>query len=155
MNNGCSNRNQWLLVSGVSSLLVGGIIYLCFRASTLKLFDWIALMGLDHFVENLRSYTIPYRKYLPEWVLFSLPDGLWIFSYGCAICYLWKNNYSKQPYYWISVVTLLILIVEVLQLFQVIPGVFDPLDVAFYLLGAGLPLVLWARRSNTLVLANE
>ncbi|HAS42505.1 MAG TPA: hypothetical protein DCS93_18645 [Microscillaceae bacterium] len=155
MHNTHTNIHQQLLLSGISSLLVGSLIYVCFRTNTLKLFDWIALVGLDHFVEHLRYYTMPYKKHIPGWVLFSLPDGLWMFSYGCAICYLWKHKPSKQPYFWILLVTLLILLVEVLQLFQITSGVFDPLDVLFYILGAGAPLVLWTQAGNTLWCGNR
>ncbi|OJJ22503.1 hypothetical protein BKI52_07430 [marine bacterium AO1-C] len=140
--------HQRLLLGCIISLLGGGLIYLGFRSDTLILFDWISFIGLDHLIERLRFYTLPYAKYIPEWILFSLPDGLWMFSYGCGICYLWRNKQSKQPHWWISLIALFILSVEILQLLQITPGTFDPLDLVFYLLGALLPLVFLIQKDN-------
>ncbi len=155
MGNCTSKIHQRILFGGISSLLVGGLIYVCFRSNTLILFNWIDLIGLGHFVESIRSYTIPYVSHIPEWVLFSLPDGLWMFSYGCAICYLWRHTHSKQPYFWISLVALCILGVEVLQLFRITPGRFDPLDMVFYLLGGVLPQVFLIQKDQTALLVNK
>ncbi len=39
------------------------------------------MIGLDRIVNGLRKSTVQLADKIPEWILFSLPDGLWTFSH--------------------------------------------------------------------------
>lgn len=80
---------------------------------------------------------------MPGWFLYSLPDGLWIFSYICLILYIWKNTLTKQNLIWIFIIPFIAVFSEFAQLFKIIPGKFDNIDLLFYTLGLLLPLIIF------------
>ena len=55
---------------------IGGIIYLTLRSESLIMFRWCEIIYIKEYVDNIR---LPYI--LPNWIVFSLPDGLWVLSY--------------------------------------------------------------------------
>ncbi len=44
------------------------------------MFDWFRWAGLGECVNILRQYSEDGCSRLPSWVVFSLPDSLWVFS---------------------------------------------------------------------------
>lgn len=134
-----------LLFGHILTLFIGGMIYLIFRIETLLMFKWFAVVSLDPPIEYLREMTLTTKNKLPEWFLFSLPDGLWIFSYVTLILYIWKNNITRQNAIWICITPLIIILVEIGQLFNITPGTFDLNDLTFYLLGATSPIFLFTK----------
>ena len=85
-----------LISSSILTLLCGGLIYMLFRSTTLKMFSWYEIIGLGGITNFLRANTFQYSNQIPEWVLFSLPDGLWIFSYVSLMFAIWQNSVSNK-----------------------------------------------------------
>jgi hypothetical protein len=132
-----------LLFVHLFTLLISGLIYLAFRADTLLMFKWFASVSLDTPIEYLREMTLTTKNKLPEWFLFSLPDGLWIFSYITLTLLIWKNKVTKQNFFWVFIIPLTAILSEFGQLIKIVPGTFDLFDLTFYFLGAVAPILIF------------
>lgn len=131
-----------LLYGHIISLLTGGLIYILFRTSTLKMFLWFDSLGLTETINTVRNMTLDYSNQLPNWVKFSLPDGLWIFSYVCLLLLIWSDSEIKKSLPWILVIPIVAILSEFGQLPNIVPGTFDPVDLVFYLTGTILPFLI-------------
>lgn len=115
------------------TLFAGGMIYLLFRPTNLSLFDWFKYAGILDSVEMLRFGICT----VPAWIEYTLPDGLWMFSYCLIIGCIWDFNLKKCE-------TLLLLLLffavlfEILQYVHILPGTFDRMDVLAYILAFSL-----------------
>ena len=127
------------LIGSILSLILGTLVYLLFRVSTLKIFSWLENIGVDFLNFKIRKTTLNYTEILPDWFLFSLPDGLWIFSYTSLILHIWGKT-SKESFFWIIIIPAIAIFSEILQGLKLIPGTFDSIDLLFYTLGLLLPL---------------
>ena len=124
-------------------LVFGGLLYIFFRADSLLMFKWFRMLNLTNVINEIRNYTIPINSFIPNWVLYSLPDGLWLFSYVSLQLYLWKNEINFKNIFWILLIPTIAISSEVGQLIKVVPGTFDLTDLFFYILGSTLPVILY------------
>lgn len=129
--------NQFIL-HVITPITLGGLIYISFRSKTLRMFSWIEFIGLEAQIFNLREHTIPFKQSLPTWFYFSLPDGLWIYSFTSALLILSSGRLN----YWISVPVLTGIFVEIAQGLKIFPGTFDLLDLAFSSLALLLSIII-------------
>lgn len=113
-------------------LLIGGFLYLGYRAETLLMFKWIDFLGLRQIINQFRLFSIEYP--LPTWIYYSLPDGLWLFSYMLLINSIWNKGNKVQYLFWLYILPVIALTSEVLQIFFPKLGTFDLIDIIFYLL---------------------
>ncbi|MEG0300749.1 hypothetical protein [Cetobacterium sp.] len=95
------------------SFLLGVIIYLLFRSRKLFYYKFIEIAHLNYIVEDIRKIVWVYRKYIPNWVIYSLPDGLWIFSLGVAM--LHNRVFYKTAQVTYNIIFIFILGVEFFQ----------------------------------------
>jgi len=134
-------KKEIVLINGFLSLLVGSIIYILFRTNHLKMFSWFEYMGLIDTINNIRNQTSNYHLY--DWFLFSLPDGLWLFSYVSLMLFIWKGEIMLKNILWISIVPTIALASEIGQSLNIIPGTYDVNDMIMYIIGAILPLIIY------------
>ena len=132
-----------LLFGHILTLVIGGLIYIAYRTDTLLMFKWFAAISLDTPIEYLREMTMSTKSTLPGWFLFSLPDGLWIFSYITLTLLIWKNKITKQNVFWIGIIPLVAILSELGQLFGIVSGTFDIVDLTFYIVGVISPLIFF------------
>lgn len=118
-------------------MALGGSIYLLFRPTSLVLFSWIERIDLMDWVNALRN-SVTFT--LPDWVLYSLPDGLWIYSYILVIVAI-RNFNIRESTLAIFCLPTVAIISEFLQLPGIIPGTFDPSDILAYTLGMALGII--------------
>lgn len=107
---------------------MGGMIYVLFRPQHLLMFDWIETIGLTDGINTMRERG---NILFPEWIIYSLPDGLWIFSYSLCIGSIWEFEIKK------CIPALLMLPAisvfdEILQSLNMVPGTFDLMDIFAY-----------------------
>src|SRR5690606_24761044 len=140
-------KKQFILGSFLT-LLGGGLIYVLFRTSSLKMFSWYETIGLGGLTNELRNWAFQLADKIPEWILFSLPDGLWIFSYVSLMLIIWQNSISLKNIFWILILPFLAISSELGQLFGVIIGTFDFMDLLLYISGMILPLIIFTRSIN-------
>ena len=137
-----------LIFLSILSILLGGVIYIAFRSSSIILFKWIDYIVLIDPVENLRIVTLPYKEYLPKWFLYSLPDGLWMFSYSCIVLVIWKRKITKYSLLWLLSLPMISILFEVLQYYNYFNGTFDIVDIFFFLMGSLLPILINKKMKN-------
>ena len=71
-------------------------------------------------------------QYVPNWIVYNLPDGLWSYSLMFFTLILWQNSTSLYAKFWLAVAFLLGIFLEIGQYFHLIAGTFDWLDIATY-----------------------
>ncbi len=132
-----------IIIGHVFTLLLGGLIYILFRQDTLKMFSWFDNINVSAAISELRLCTVPLSGHFPNWFLYSLPDGLWLFSYLSVLLAVWDNVISKHNIHWLLLVPMVAIFSEIGQLFEIVPGTFDIFDLIFYLLGTVLPILIF------------
>jgi hypothetical protein len=138
-------KTKQLLIGHAATLCCGSLIYILFRSSSLKMFIWFERINILSVIKNFRNFTSTYSNILPNFILYSLPDGLWLFSYVSLVLYLWKNELKSENIFWIFSVPLISIISELGQINKIIPGTFDIIDLLMYLLGTILPFIIYKK----------
>ena len=135
-----NQRTKIKLLSALGCLLIGSSIYLFARSRDHLGFALLDAVGLAHMTDMLR---LPMRDIpIPYFVRFCLPDGLWVTSYILFSDHINRHCMKMTRLAWASVVPILGIASEVLQLTQCIPGTFDILDLACYTIPLCLYIVL-------------
>ena len=91
------------------------------------MFDWIRFLGFKESLDFLRNDFSILKSFIPNWVLFSLPDGLWVYSFSSAIIIIWNDN-RKVLILLLSIPLIFGPAVELLQLLNLFKGTFDIKD---------------------------
>lgn len=138
-------RTRQLLIGHFFTLCLGSFIYLFFRTTDLKMFHWLDTIGFLKQLLEIRQTLSPVKAIIPEWILFALPDGLWMFSYMSLILLVWKNTISRENIVWIFIIPFIAILSEIMQSLKIIPGTSDKLDLTMYLLGMSLPLIFYKK----------
>ncbi len=108
-------------------LLIGGFIYISFRSNTLILFN-ISDDISDSF-QTVRNLTLPYRKSIPNWIIYSLPDFIWAYTFTTAIILINQDKFRTFNRYCLLLL-MVVLTHEILQLFHIVRGNFDIIDLS-------------------------
>lgn len=132
-----------LIIGHLLTLLLGFLVYISFRQDTLIMFGWFDIINLSEVISNYRLLTLPLAENLPIWFLYSLPDGLWLFSCLSILLYVWDNTISKHNIHWLLLVPAVAIFTEIGQYYSIIPGTFDMIDLTFYLVGTVLPILIF------------
>jgi len=107
------------------------------------MFNWFEMIGLKEAISYLRLFTLPFYDNLPDWFLYSLPDGIWLFSYLSVLLLIWDNKISKHNIHWVLLIPSIAIFSEIGQLFEIVSGTFDITDLVFYLAGTILPILIF------------
>ena len=128
---------------------IGGLIYLAFRSESLLMFSWARDIGIERLIDHLRIIMQPYYP-SSEWILFSLPDGLWTLSYVILMGAIWKFQ-IREHRIMIGLIPTIAICSELLQAFGIFPGSFDVSDLLTYI-GSLLIGVFYCKAINHFVL---
>lgn len=118
----------------MSPLFIGSIFYLLFRSTELRIFKWLSILGLDGFVYRVRLFFTDVKVFIPDWMYYSLPDGLWIYSFTSALLIYWNNDIEKVKHL-LLIPFLTGVLIEVFQGLKIFEGTFDFLDLTFSITG--------------------
>lgn len=132
-----------IIIGHILTLVLGSFIYISFRQNTLVMFSWLDRVNLLEVISDYRLFTLPWVENLPNWFLYSLPDGLWLFSYLSILLAVWDNTISKHNVLWFLLVPSVAVFSEIGQLFSIVPGTFDLIDLIFYIVGTVLPIIIF------------
>lgn len=121
------------LINPFLVFLLGVIIYLLFRSESIRFFDYLTYVKLDKPISNIRSFMLPLTKFIPDWIIYSLPDGLWLLSFSLIISEIWNKKDNLHFWFWILLFPFTAIIWELGQAFHVFSGTFDWIDVIIYL----------------------
>ena len=109
-------------------LIIGTLIYLLFRSTDLIVFEWLESLGLIDIVLCFRQLIKIYNIELPNWVVYSLPDGLWVMSITFFMSFIWRGFNSPESIFFVLSGFLLSSGMELLQYFKYLKGTFDYVD---------------------------
>lgn len=127
-------RKTYILFS-VLLILIGELIYIIYRPLTLYMFRAFEQIGLlDNIIFFRASRLFPPIGTVPEWVVYSLPDGMWLLSYMFAMEFIWNNDgkFIKLLFIWIMPIA--IIIHEFFQLMRLANGTWDINDLTSYII---------------------
>jgi hypothetical protein len=125
---------------------LGTGIYLAFRTPELRIHRWVEALGVAGPAEIARGRLSWMRPGLPEWVLYSLPDGLWAYAASSAVAVTRPSATRARSAWlgWLAVPPALAIGWELGQLVALLPGTFDPIDLLAYLLAGALAFLAHA-----------
>jgi hypothetical protein len=129
-----------IILTVITPLILGGLIYILFRATSLKMFSWFHAIGLDNIISYARHYTAK-STIFPTWVIFSLPDALWLFAFTNLMLIIWHDKFSMQSLFWLLVAPTVGILLEVGQALKIISGTFDFTDLILILISATIPFL--------------
>ena len=118
------------IIISIILFFLGGIIYLGYRSKTLLMFKWVNSLNISDTITSWRSFSTQYP--LSDWVLYSLPDGLWLLSYMILIDAVWGTD-SKGLSYWLYILPFIGIASELIQIILPIMGTFDYIDLTCYI----------------------
>ena len=122
---------QMCLTASALALIAGGMIYILGRPRTLLLF-WVAdHIGLRGTFDVLR--TLSSLEGCPEWVVYSLPGGLWALSYLLLTDVLASRLPTTIRVSLAGVIPMAGVLSELFQKAGLLPGTYDLADLFFYL----------------------
>ena len=114
---------------------IGGCIYLMQRTTGLLMFRIIDFLGLTDVVATLRAYAMQW----PEFVVFSLPGGLWSASYVLLADAVFAGQSNLIRLSWGSLIPMVGVVSELLQALGFCPGTADWQDAVCY----GVPCMVY------------
>lgn len=118
------------LFLALACLFAGSALYILFRPTTLLMFHWTDAAAMLDSIVALRSHADFLKAFLPGWVIYSLPFALWVLSYLFLVNCVWGKSNSpwRAGYFWS--VPAAAICVELAQGPHLLPGKFDPVDLA-------------------------
>ncbi|MBK9103729.1 MAG: hypothetical protein IPL92_03985 [Saprospiraceae bacterium] len=131
-------KKRQILALSISllSFLLASSIYLFYRETSNILYQVFASTDVSNAIDSLRSITPP----LPPWLIYSLPDGLWMLSFCILILTIWGFQRSREAIAWIIITLAIGGFLEFSQALNILPGHFDWSDLAIMLIAVLLPL---------------
>ena len=108
-------------------LLVGGSLYLLYREQRLLMFTWIKTINGEEYLKRLRELLIFYNFELDDWIIYSLPNALWLYSLLSFINGVWKP-YKVTNRLLLIITFFGIILIEYLQKVNWITGTYCSID---------------------------
>jgi hypothetical protein len=133
-------------------LLAGVFIYASQRSGDLYLNLWLSKISDGRLFTFLQSIDGSY----PAWVVYSLPDGLWMAALIMLILVIWDFTLNCQSWLCLGLAIVFGLLMEILQSAGMVPGTFDMFDILCLCLGAVLPVfftTLMGRKETAIALS--
>lgn len=115
------NKKKWFCCC--TPLLIGGMIYIGFRTEKLLMFKWFEYIRIMKYIRFFREITKQIK--LPEFFIFSFPNGLWTISFLIFINITTTNTIRKIL---VILVVFITIGFEFAQFLKLIPGTFCLID---------------------------
>jgi hypothetical protein len=154
----------FLLFNALFPFVLGFAIYTLWRSTKLLMFRGYQQADLYPFILALRAHTSGVKHLIPGPILYSVPDALWVYGATAALGYLWLSHPGRyKRLFWTLLPVSIGVGSEFGQLFRLVPGTFDWMDVSCYVVagtlavasiyffagsGVGLRIGFWSRRSK-------
>ncbi|MBN4054930.1 hypothetical protein JYT15_00315 [Acidimicrobium ferrooxidans] len=138
-----NRSHRAFLLHIVLPLAVGSALYVLWRPTNLLVFRWLDAAGLLSVSYAARSVVGVWPGVLPEWILYSLPDGLWIYAFTSWMSSIWKGAGGLSAIAWIYSGMVLGIGSELGQGLGLVPGTFELNDLLCYGLGFLLARHAW------------
>lgn len=128
---------EWIVATIL--LFIGCAIYLLFRPQNLLMFKIIDGISFTPYIMSLRMQFN--HDNIPNFLIYSLPAGLWITSY-LMMMYLSTKSYTKKSRLMLALpLPITAIVLEFMQLMGWCTGTFDIYDLICYI----FPLILFIK----------
>lgn len=132
-------RRHIQILFAIFPTFIATLIYIIFRDDNIYLvsiyYQAEPLSQIRNFLDTCGLIKI----HFPKWIIYSLPDGLW--SITCySLVAIFMGKHITLPYYFILFV--LIISLEIGQLFHFINGTYDFTDVIMYIISFFLYFII-------------
>lgn len=117
-----------LPIGALCSIVVGGVLYLLWRADSLLMFYWADILGVGNSLDVARQLVRSAGTQPPEWATLSLPAALWAYSLTVLLGWIWAENWVVVCGLVVPAMVVLAAGVEVGQAVGVVPGTYTTLD---------------------------
>lgn len=149
---------RFFILHVLSPIVVGGLIYICWRNPSLIMFDWYHQISLGSVVSQIRASAPINCIPISGWILYSLPDALWVYSLTMFMAFIWsKPKSSIMRSIWLGTGFLFGIGIELCQFAGFVQGTFDPTDILLCCLAAAtaLSIVKHNEYKSNIVLMKE
>jgi len=127
----------------IFALVLGLSIYLICRDIHTPFYNWTVLVGCSGIVDQARQLFS--STLFPDWFIYSLPDGLWMFAFVLFMMMVWDFRFEGIGKVWIISSVCMGISFEICQAFIKGMGAFDWMDMIFLSAGALLPILLFTK----------
>lgn len=134
-------RSMPILLSLIA-VCAGASIYILFRPAEASFLNWFALPESAQWLDALRVRSLSVRSFLPQWLVYSLPNGLWAFAYTLLVLSIWRGSSSILKYFWFLSIPLLVFGFEMLQFSGDLQGTFCLNDIIFSAIGISFGVII-------------
>lgn len=134
------------LVFSLICLFFGLLIYANLRGENLILHSIMKNLGLFEILQIPASWLDSYD--FPDWLIFALPDGLWMLSLVLVIGAIWHFKWNKTAIFWYSTALSFGLLYELFQNTQFVPGTFNWTDMVFIFIGGIVPIFFFWKQNR-------
>lgn len=111
------------------------------------MFSWFETVGLSSFVHGIRAILNPFKENIPNWIYYSLPDGLWVYSFTSSYILIWGKDIQSAKY-WLLLPLVFGSVVELAQGIRIFPGTFDILDFVCCTFGFSISVLIVKLNKN-------
>jgi len=116
-----------ILLNAIIPILFYCILYIFFRSDNLNFFYFFNELDIAKYILCIKGVTNCLLKYIPEWVIFSLPFALWSYSLTFFFSVFFQGHYKTRLA--VCALTMFVsILVEVLQYGELISGVYSDED---------------------------
>ncbi|MFA5404158.1 MAG: hypothetical protein WC358_04420 [Ignavibacteria bacterium] len=136
------NKKYYLLLEAVVPVFIGALIYILFRTDSLQMYRWFEYLKISGFIYSFRDSVNIFPEGYFKILINTIPNGLWAFSYSAFLLVIWKNEITSHNYYYFIFIPIIAVMSEFMQLFGIVSGTFDILDVISYAFGSILPFAI-------------
>ncbi len=109
-------------------------MYILFRSEHLMVNSWVLNNQLGSVFGKIRYQTFQILETVPKWIIYSLPDALWLMSFGLILQLIWINETKRIRIIWTVVPCSIAVLWELFQATYLVNGTFDLVDLLFYFL---------------------
>ena len=124
----------YFIFNVILPILLGGLIYTLYRSKNILLFDWYNYLGVSQNIIQFRKIFNPNDLVFSNFLTQNLPDGLWVYSFASCMLLIWRDHQSTHKYLYIIIPIFLSITSEFLQLYNVLSGTYDIMDIQSYVL---------------------
>lgn len=138
--------NYRLIALAIIILFIGGIVYVSFRSTSLIMFRWFDSFGITDTIMEVRGL---YAGIHPgSFVLYNLPDLLWIVSYLLLVNAIIPIEYFANYLFWLLLMPTLAIAHEIMQGLGIMTGSLDIIDILCYLIPTIINLIYFYYEKN-------
>ncbi|MBP6695956.1 MAG: hypothetical protein KA161_12565 [Saprospiraceae bacterium] len=127
----------------IFAMAFGLFIYLVCRDIHTPFYNWTVLAGCSGIVDQARQLFS--STLFPDWFIYSLPDGLWMFAFVLFTMAIWDFRFMGMGRIWIIFSVFLGISFEICQSFIQGMGTFDWVDMTFIFVGALIPILMFTK----------